>query len=61
MRLLTPPHQSTAGFVLFPVELFANAFYIDWERTEELYRDAYEQAQAVLRPSITNRLTPYWN
>jgi hypothetical protein len=60
MRLLTPP-QPTAGFVLFPTDLFATPFQIDWERTEELYREAFEQARAVLRPPITNRLTPYWN
>jgi hypothetical protein len=60
MRLVTPP-QSPAGFLLLPTDLFAMPFQIDWERTEELYREAFEQARAVLRPSITNRLTPYWN
>ncbi len=60
MHLLTPS-QETAGFVSIPPDAFATAFQIDWRRTEELYRDAYEQARAVLAPPITNRLTPYWN
>ena len=50
-----------SGFVWVNPELFANPIRIDWERTEELYRDAFEQARAVLEPPITNRLTPYWN
>jgi hypothetical protein len=54
-------HPSPTGFAFLPPDLFATPIRIDWERTEELYRDAYEQARAVLLPPITNRLTPYWN
>jgi hypothetical protein len=51
-----------AGFVLMPADQFAMApFPIDWRRTEELYRDALEKAREVLRPSIVDRLAPYWN
>ena len=57
--LLSPP--SPSGFVMVPPDYFANPIRIDWERTEELYREAFEQARAVLQPPITNRLTPYWN
>lgn len=49
------------AFVFLPSALFANPIRIDWERTEELYRDAYEQVRAIQAPPITNRLTPYWN
>jgi hypothetical protein len=52
---------SPSGFVWVPPELFATPIRIDWERTEELYREAFEQAKAVQRPSIVNRLAPYWN
>ena len=42
--------QPQTAFVPVPADLMANAFHIDWDRTEELYRDAYEQALAVARP-----------
>ena len=62
MRLqLKLPAQLATGFAALPGEFFANPFAIDWQRTEELYREAYEQARAVLRPSIIDRLAPYWN
>jgi hypothetical protein len=57
--IASPPCPT--GFILVPPAIFATPIRIDWERTEELYRDAYEQARAVLQPPITNRLTPYWN
>jgi hypothetical protein len=60
MHALASP-CSPSGFVLVPPDLFAAPIRIDWERTEELYREAFEQAQAVQRPTIVNRLTPYWN
>jgi hypothetical protein len=60
MPTLTSPF-SPSGFVCVRPELFANPIRIDWERTEDLYREAFEQARAVQRPSIVNRLTPYWN
>ena len=34
---------------------------VDRHRVEEVYRDAYEQARAVLRPPVTERLAPIWN
>jgi hypothetical protein len=54
-------HPSPSAFAWVSPELFATPIRIDWERTEELYREAFEQAQAVQRPSIINRLTPFWN
>lgn len=61
MRLLSPPLQTLPGFALVPRELLATFLEIDWDQTDELYREAYEQAQATTRPPITNRMTPYWN
>jgi hypothetical protein len=53
--------QSPTAFVLINAEQLATPFRIDWERTEELYREAREQARAVVRPAIIDRLAPYWN
>ena len=48
-----------ASFVLCPAALFAG---IDWQQVQEVYRVAYEQAQAVHRPPVTERLAPVsWN
>ncbi|HEY1380364.1 MAG TPA: hypothetical protein VGF55_26415 [Gemmataceae bacterium] len=49
------------AFILFPADQFAAILPIDRRRVEELYRDAYEQARAVLGPPITERLAPIWN
>jgi hypothetical protein len=53
--------QPRTAFVPIPADVVTQAFSIDWERTEELYREAYEQALAVVRPPIADRLAPYWN
>jgi hypothetical protein len=52
---------SPASFALFPADMFANPIRIDWERTEELYRDAYAIVREAQRPTIVDRLAPYWN
>ena len=60
MRPTSPP-VSPAAFVLCPVDLLAAVMPVDRHRVEEVYRDAYEQARAVLRPPVTERLAPIWN
>jgi hypothetical protein len=62
MRVLTTPRfQFPSSFEQLPAELFQNFFQIDWKQTEEMYREAFEQARAVLRPAVTDRLAPFWN
>jgi len=60
MCLQSPP-ELTSAFVPFPAEVLSHPFQIDWLQTAELYRIALEHAQAVQRPSIADRLAPYWN
>jgi hypothetical protein len=55
------PSFNPKGFLLFPTNVIAGAILIDWERVEELYRDAFEEARAALRPPVMDRLAPYWN
>jgi hypothetical protein len=60
MRLQSPP-ESPAAFVSVPVELLNSPLSIDWRQTEELYRLALERAQFDSKPTIVNRLAPYWD
>jgi hypothetical protein len=50
-----------SGFVLFPANVLAVVVRVDWDQTQRVYRDAYEQSQATHRPAITDRLQPVWN
>ena len=62
MDLLSQPRfQIPPAFEDLPADLFQVMFQIDWKQTEELYRKAVEQARAVLRPAITDRLMQFWN
>ena len=58
--LLTENRLNAASFQIFPNYLIV-AIACDWQQVQERYREAYERAQAVLRPAITDRLRPYWN
>jgi hypothetical protein len=49
------------GFVLVPANMLAVVVRIDWDQAQRVYRDAYEQARAALRQTITDRLQPVWN
>jgi hypothetical protein len=60
MRLATTT-INPVSFFLCPAHLFAG-LTPDWEQVQEAYREAYEQARAVLRPAITDRLlAASWN
>jgi hypothetical protein len=59
---LTECRLNPASFVLCPASLFTGVVAIDWPQVQEVYRVAYEQAQAVHRPPVTERLAPVsWN
>ena len=61
VRLPTPAPApaSPAGFVLCPLPGLTP---VQWLWQQELYRWAFEQAQAVVRPSLPERdLLAVWN
>jgi hypothetical protein len=53
--------QPKTAFVEVPADLITTAFPIDRQQTEDLYRKAYEQAREMVRPTIVDRLAPFWN
>jgi hypothetical protein len=60
--LLTEFRINPTSFALYPVSLFTFAGPMDWRQVQGVYREAYEQAQAIHRPAITERLAPVtWN
>jgi hypothetical protein len=54
MRLTTGT-LNPASFVFFPAH-FVPVPAPDWGRVQELYREAFEKAQAVRQPSLIDRL-----
>jgi hypothetical protein len=60
MRLQLPA-EPTDAFVPFPADLLSNPARIDWPQTEVLYRIALQRAEAAFKPTIIDRLAPYWN
>jgi hypothetical protein len=53
-----PPH----AFVLIPAVWFTGMTWQQWWWQQQLYRYAFEQAQAVVRPSLPERdLLAVWN
>jgi hypothetical protein len=64
VRLPRPPapEASPAGFMLCPPALGAALDPVQWLCQQALYRWAFEQAQAVVRPSLPERdLLGVWN
>lgn len=54
MRLI-PNTLNPASFVFFPAH-FLPVPAPDWERVQELYREAFAKAQAVRQPPMIDRL-----
>jgi hypothetical protein len=53
------PQLSLGAFILYPV-LYSNPLELLWQ--QQLYRWAFAQAQAVVRPSLPERdLLGVWN
>ncbi len=56
------PGISPAGFLLCPVICFPGMTAAQWLCQQALYQYAFEQAQAVVRPSLPERdLLAVWN
>lgn len=56
------PEGSPAGFLLCPVVLLQGLTLEQWWCQQWIYRQAFEQAQAVVRPSLPERdLLGVWN
>ena len=51
----SPPATSAGGFVMCPPALQAAVLSTQWQAQQLLYRWAFEQARAVVRPSILDR------
>jgi hypothetical protein len=51
----SPSAASASGFVMCPPALQAAVLSTQWQAQQLLYRWAFEQARAVVRPSILER------
>lgn len=57
-----PPQVAADAFIMCPFGCAATANPVQWLCQQALYRWAFEQAQAVARPSILERdLLGVWN
>jgi hypothetical protein len=51
-----------AAFAMCPLSMMPGASAAQWLAVQQIYRAAFEQAQAVARPSILERdLLAMWN
>ena len=63
-RLPEPPRQQPApgSFVLYPLGLLQGMTWAQWLVQQQIYQQAFERAQAVVRPSLPERdLLAVWN
>ncbi len=56
------PTMVPAAFAMCPLSMMPGASAAQWLAVQQIYRAAFEQAQAVARPSILERdLLAMWN
>ena len=65
-RILVPqspePEITPQGFVLLAMNIFPSQCPAQWSCQQWIYQQAYEKAQATVRPSIVERdLLGHWN